>query len=83
MELQKDVFRKDRLNAEGRKDSKGCCEHHFHSVGNTDASFPHAVEDKEGQLQEFPRILNYNLELPPTITRTKVLCLSTFWPGSL
>ena len=37
----------------------------------TDASFPHAVKDKEGQVQDFPKILKHNLELPPTIMRNE------------
>lgn len=38
-------------------------------MGNTDAFFPHAVEDKEGQVQDFPKTLK--LELPLTIMRNR------------
>lgn len=39
-------------------------------MGNTDASFPHAVEDKKGQVQDFPKTLK--LELPLTIMRNRI-----------
>ena len=83
MELKEGLFREDRLNAQGRKDSKRCWNNHFHYVGNTDGSFPHAVEEKEGQVQDFPKILKYNLEPPPTIMTSRSPLLEYLWPGSL
>lgn len=76
MEVEKNLFWKDRWNAEGRKNSKGCSRSHFYFVGsNCWHLFFMCSLGQQGLGSNFPKILKNNFEPPSTVMKNKMALL--------